>query len=544
MCIIHKNKTQICGQTTTRVLLIKEKDCEKGKIHKKILLKLSHFTKTILLQNQKNGVKFIFSYFQIKTCNSRCLSYNGEQAKELADVVGSFIFMSGDDFMEKYRIDGSRALYEQLKEYVPGGVGSSFHKPKYRDYPVAVAYGKGSRLYDVDGNEYIDYIAGFGPMLLGYAPESVNKAVQEQLKSGSHFSAPTYQMLELAGLLTEVIPSAEMVSFQNSGTEVVMQALRLARAYTGKYKIIKFEGQYHGWADEEKVTTTASNVEELGDRESPNKILSTKGMKPNSADWLILAPWNDLDYLERIMKEQGDEIAAVITEPIMCDSGPILPKGGFLKGLRELTKKYKIVLIFDEVITGFRVSLGGAQEYYGVTPDLSTFAKAVTAGYPFGVVAGKKEIMSCGVPASGTFNANPVGVAAAIAAIKELQEPGTYRHLQETGDALLAGFRKLAEKYHVKIYTRAIGGIFVLYFGFEEDADDFRDWLTKADIRFYEEFVKRCEEYGVRFTDERGREYISTAHTQEDVARTLQVADLVLSEMTKDGWSTARGAGE
>lgn len=504
-----------------------------GKINKNILPKLSNFTKNILSKSDKKRYEIYFSYFWMKTCNSRGFPYNEGQAKELTVVVGS-LFDSGDDCMEKYKIDGSLKLYEQLREYLPGGVGSSFHKPEYRDYPVAVSYGKGSKIYDVDGNEYIDYVAGFGPMLLGYAPEGVNKAVQEQLKSGSHFSAPTYQMLELTELLTQVIPSAEMVSFQNSGTEVVMQALRLARAYTGKYKIIKFEGQYHGWSDEEKVSITASCVEELGDRERPNKILATKGMKPNSADWLIIAPWNDLDYLENIMKEQGDEIAALITEPIMCDSGPILPKTGFLEGLRRLTEKYGIVLIFDEVITGFRVSLGGAQEYYGVTPDLSTFAKAVTAGYPFGVVAGKKEIMSCGVPASGTFNANPIGVAAAIATIKELQAPGTYERLQETGDALAAGFKKLAQKYGLKIYTRAIGGIFVLYFGFEEDTEDFRDWLTKADTKFYEEFVRRCEEYGVRFTDNRGREYISTAHTPGDVERTLLVADTVLGEMLEN----------
>lgn len=437
-------------------------------------------------------------------------------------------------FMEKYHMEGSEALYEQLRDYLPGGVGSSFHKPRYRDYPAAAAYAKGSKFYDVDGNEYIDYIAGFGPMLLGYAPDAVNRAVQEQLKSGSHFSAPTKKLLELCTTLREIIPSAEMVCFQNSGTEVVMQALRLARAYTGKYKIIKFEGQYHGWSDEEKVTITASCTEELGLRDKPNKILATKGMKPNSADWLIIAPWNDLEYLENIMKEQSDEIAAVITEPIMCDSGPILPKPGFLQGLRKLTEKYGIVLIFDEVITGFRVALGGAQEYYHVTPDLSTFAKAVGGGYPFGVVAGRKEIMNCGVPASGTFNANPIGVAAALATIGELRKEGTYEKLQKTADALAEGFQKLAIKHKIPIYTRAVRGIFVLYFGFSEDVQDFREWLTKADTGFYEEFVKRCEEYGVRFTDNRGREYISTAHTMEDVDRTLQIADIVLGEMVGD----------
>lgn len=433
--------------------------------------------------------------------------------------------------MKRYCIDGSKKLHDELVKYIPGGVGSFYNTPNYRDYPVAMAYGKGSKLYDVDGNEYIDYIAGFGPMLLGYSPEAVNKAVQAQVEKGSHFSAPTEQLLKLGKLLTEVIPSAEMVCFQNSGTEVVMQALRLARAYTGKYKIIKFEGQYHGWSDEEKVSITATDISQLGNRANPNKILHTKGMKPNSADWLIVAPWNDLEYLENIMKEQGDEIAAVITEPIMCDSGPVLPKEGFLQGLRDLTTKYGIVLIFDEVITGFRASLGGAQGYYDVTPDISTFAKAVTAGYPFGVVAGKREIINCGAPSSGTFNANPIGVAAAIATIEELKKPGVYEHMQSIGDALVAGFRELAGKYHIPIFTKAINGFFFLYFGYEENPDDFRDWLTKADIDFYEEFVKRCEEYGIRFTDERGREYISTAHTMEDVKRTLEVADCVLSEM-------------
>lgn len=423
-------------------------------------------------------------------------------------------------------------MHMDLKKYVQGGVSSSFHKPQYRDYPVAIAYGKGSKLYDVDGNEYIDYIGGFGPMILGYAPEAVTEAVEEQLKYGSHFSAPTLSMLDLCRLLTGVIPSAEMISFQNSGTEAVMQALRLARAYTGKNKIIKFEGQYHGWSDEEKITITASSVEELGNRENPNKILHTRGMRPDSGQWLLIAPWNDLDYLENLMRDHQGEIAAVITEPIMCDSGPILPRQGFLSGLRKLTRKYGILLIFDEVITGFRAALGGAQEYYHVTPDLSTFAKAITAGFPFGVIAGKKEIMDQGVPSSGTFNGNPVGVAAALATIKELQKPGVYRYLETIGTALADGFQKLGTKYKIPVYTRVVGGIFILYFGFENDVSDYREWLEKADTALYEDFVKGCERYGVRFTDQRGREYISTAHTMEDVKRTLQVADIVLGEIT------------
>ena len=433
--------------------------------------------------------------------------------------------------MEKYSTARSKALYETNKKYVTDGVGSYFHRAKYQEYPIAIESGKGSKIYDVDGNEYIDYVAGFGPMLLGHCPETVEKAVIKQIQRGTHFSAPTKELGELGKKLTEIIPSAEQICFQNSGTEVVMYALRLARAYTGKYKIIKFEGQYHGWSDEEKISISAETVEELGDRNCPNKIIHTKGQRLSSADDLIVLPWNDLEILERTLKEQGDQIAAVITEPIMCDSGPILPLPGYLEGLRKLTKEYGVLLIFDEVITGFRASLGGAQEYYGVTPDISTFAKAVASGYPFGVVAGKKEIMECGLHAAGTFNGNPVGTAAALATIEALSQPGIYEHLDKMGELLADGFRKLATKYDLKIYTRHIGGIFVLYFGFDYDVKDYREWLQVADVEFYEKFVQGMEEYGVRLTDERGREYISARHSEEDIRKTLEIADVVLAEI-------------
>ena len=320
-----------------------------------------------------------------------------------------------EDDMRRYQTEGSRRLHQQTVPYLLDGVGSSFHVSSYRDYPVAMTHGKGSKLYDVDGNEYIDYVLGFGPMLLGYCPPAVDRAVAEQLRRGSHFSAPTEDLKRLSQRLVEIIPSAELVAYQNSGTEVVMYALRLARAYTGKYKIVKFEGQYHGWSDEEKVSIDASCVEELGDRENPRKILHTKGQRLSSAEDLIVLPWNDLPALERTLAARGGEIAAVLMEPCMCDSGPILPKPGYLEGVREVTRKYGVLLIFDEVITGFRLALGGAQAYYGVTPDLSTFAKAIASGYPFGAVVGRREVMACGVPASGTFNGNPIGVAAALA---------------------------------------------------------------------------------------------------------------------------------
>lgn len=310
-----------------------------------------------------------------------------------------------------------------------------------------------------------------------------------------------------------------------------MYALRLARAYTGKYKIIKFEGQYHGWSDEEKITISADTVEELGDRNCPNKIIHTKGQRLSSADDLIVLPWNDLAILEKTFQDQKDKIAAVIMEPIMCDSGPILPLPGYLEGVRKLTRDYGILLIFDEVITGFRVALGGAQEYYGVTPDISTFAKAIANGYPFGAVVGRKDIMECGIHAAGTFNGNPVGTAAALATIRELSRPNVYEHLEELGALLEDGFGRLAKKYDLKIYARHIGGIFILYFGFDKDVSDYREWLETADVAFYEEFVKRMEGYGIRLTDLRGREYLSTEHTKADIEKTLEIADIVFGEM-------------
>lgn len=432
--------------------------------------------------------------------------------------------------MERYQTAESKRLFEETKEYLVDGVTSSFHLPTYRDYPILMESGKGAHLTDVDGNDYIDYIQGFGPMLLGYCPDDVNQAVSRQLEKGTHFSAPTRDTLRLCRKLTEIIPCAEKISFANSGTECVMYALRLARAYTGRYKVIKFEGQYHGWSDEEKVTISAKTAAELGERDKPTKILHSKGQRLTSADDLILLPWDDEDLLEKTLKEQGNEIAAVIMEPVMCDSGPILSKPGYLEKVRALTKQYGVVLIFDEVITGFRVSRGGAQEYYGVTPDLATFAKACASGYPMAFVAGKKEIMES-THASGTFNGNALVTAASLATIEDLSKPGVYEHLNELGEQLCKGFEKLAKKYGIKIYARHLGGIFVLAFGYDYDIRDYREWLDKADLPFYEKFVAAMEAYGVRLTDTRGREYISVAHTEEDIEKTLAIADQVLGEL-------------
>ena len=328
--------------------------------------------------------------------------------------------------MNKLNSEKSKQLFLETKKYLVDGVASSFHKTVSEEYPICMKYGKGSKLYDVDGNEYIDYVAGFGPMILGYSPEAVNEAVIKQVEEGSQFSATTYNLCQLSKKLTEIIPSAEIVSFQSTGTEANMYAFRVVRAFTGKDKIVKFEGQYHGWSDEQKITINAPSIGLLGPQNKPWKLLGSAGQREASGEDLLIMPWNDIDVLRDLFEKRGHEIAAVITEPYMCDEGPIMPKEGYLKQLRELTSEYNILLVFDEVITGFRLALGGAQEYFDVTPDVSVFGKAIAGGYPLSMICGKREIMEFGVHASGTFNANPISVAAALATIAELEREGVY----------------------------------------------------------------------------------------------------------------------
>lgn len=430
---------------------------------------------------------------------------------------------------KKYDTSKSKALHAECSKYLVDGVGTAFQIPHYAKYPVCITHGKGSHCYDVDGNDYIDYILGFGPLILGHCPPAVTAAVADQLTRGSLFSAPNDDVLELGKTLCEIIPCAEAVSFQSSGSEAVIYAWRLARAFTGKNKVVKIEGHYHGWTDEAKISIEADTVEELGDRDNPKKIIHTKGQRPSSADDIYLAPWNDLDYLEKLLSEH-DDIAVVCMEPVMFDSGPIMPKKGYLEGVREITKRHGVLLMFDEVITGFHVALGGAQEKYGVVPDLATFGKAITAGYAFAAIAGRSDVMHASHPA-GTFSCWPIGTAAALATIKELRKPGVYERFDEIGEMLCEGFRKLGKKYDLKVFTRHVGAVFVLYFGFTEDVEDLRDWIAHADVDFYQKFVQGMEEYGVRMTSKRGRIYLSTAHTNEDIEKTLDIADQVLGEI-------------
>ena len=427
-----------------------------------------------------------------------------------------------------YNTAKSAELYQSATKYLVGGVASSLHKSANEAYPIYAVRGKGSRFVDADGNEYIDYMGSFGPSILGFAPDAVNEAVIRQVQEGTHFALPTESVNILSKKLTEILPCAEMVGYQSTGTEADMIALRLARAYTGKEKIIRFEGHYHGWSDELNVSVHPPVESVMGPRNAPWRLMSNAGQRRASSDDIIVLPWNDLDILETTLRRHGHEIAALIMEPVMYNQEPIMPKPGYLEGVRELTRKYDVLFIFDEVITGFRLALGGAQEYFGVTPDIVVFAKAIAAGYPISGVGASKAIMESGVHPAGTFNANPLCVAAALATISELEKPGVYENLNRISTMLKEGVLALAKKHDIKLWCDNQVSIWQLQFGIDAPMKDVRDTF-KVDKKLYSRFYAECLKRGIRLHPSRGRFYISTAHTEEDVAQTLRVFDEVFA---------------
>ena len=432
--------------------------------------------------------------------------------------------------MNRYETKTSKRLYEEAVRYLVGGVASSLHKSEAEPYPVYAERGEGSHLFDVDGNEYIDYMGSFGPSILGFNNAKVADAVSQQAREGSHFAMPTRSINELARRIVDLLPCAEMAGFQSTGTEANLVNFRLARAYTGKDKIVKFEGHYHGWADELMVSTKATSVKMMGPRSKPWRCLESPGQLESCYADIIVLPWNDLDAVRRTFRRMGHEIAAVITEPVMYNAEPVRPAPGFLEGLRALTAEFEILLILDEVITGFRVAPGGAQEYYGVTPDLCTFGKAFAGGYPIAGVAGKKEILESGVHPAGTFNANPLCVAAALATLDQLAMPGTYESLDRITMSIVSGVREMAARLGVKLFCDGQVSIWQLQFGIDAPMHDYRDNF-KVDKQTYQKFYASCLAKGLKLHPSRGRFYVSTAHTQADVARTLEIMEDSMKEL-------------
>src|SRR5690625_1270484 len=344
--------------------------------------------------------------------------------------------------MENSRYAESAALLERSKRVLAGGVSSEFRKFS-SPHALFYTHGEGSRLFDVDGNEYLDFSLSQGPLILGHSHPEVLKAINEYSNCGQLFAGQHLREIELAEKLNQLIPSAELMRFSLDGSTAVQTAFRIARAKTGRKKFLRFEGHYHGWLDNVCWGLSAPSSEALGERESPEVYPWTEGLPGSVRDDFIIIPWNDIHLLRETVADRYSEIAAIITEPVMCNNGCILPEDGFLQGMRELCDQYDIALIFDEVITGFRLGLGGAQEYFEILPDISVFAKAMASGYPISAVVGKKEWMvlleESKVIHAGTMNSNTPTVAAALATISVLEDENPYARIFRYGNKLKIG---------------------------------------------------------------------------------------------------------
>ncbi|WP_236969116.1 aspartate aminotransferase family protein [Membranihabitans marinus] len=426
----------------------------------------------------------------------------------------------------------SAALLERSKKVLAGGVSSEFRK---YNYPHALFYShaEGTKIYDVDGNEYLDFTLSQGPMILGHSHPEVIKAIESYSATGQLFAGQHIQEVELAEKLQSIIPSAELIRFSLSGSEAVQTAFRIARAKTGKHKFIRFEGHYHGWLDNVTWGLSQPSPEDLGDRSAPNVFPWTKGLPEHTSKEFTILPWNDLDLVKKTLAEQHHEIAAIITEPVMCNKGCILPNEGFLEGLRELCDEYGIALIFDEVITGFRLSLGGAQSLFGITPDLSIFAKAIANGYPISAIVGKKSWMASledgSVIHAGTLNSGNAPVAAALATISILERDKPHQRMFELGNMLKNGLREVAAKYGQNLLVAGPGPMVGSYFTDVKEIKDYRDTLSFDNAKL-RRFIVAMQQEGIRIIG-RGLWYISAAHTEKDITTAIQASDRVLKSL-------------
>jgi glutamate-1-semialdehyde 2,1-aminomutase len=426
----------------------------------------------------------------------------------------------------------SWVLYERAKHVLAGGVSSEFRKYSY-PHPLFFTEGRGSHLIDIDGNDYLDYTLSQGPLILGHSHPEVLAAVQCSSATGQVFAGMHMQELELAETIQQIIPAAELLRFSLDGSEAVHTALRLARAATGRPQFLRFEGHYHGWLDNVAFGINGPSLAGLGSRERPTAHPWTQGLPTRVFDEALVLPWNDLALVERTLAKHADQIAAVITEPIMCNSGCILPEAGFLSGLRNLCDAYGVLLIFDEVITGFRLGLSGAQGYYGVTPDLAIFGKALANGYPISVLAGKRHFMNLiaeGVVIhAGTMNANLPTVAAAQATIKVLQREQVHQKLFALGERLMNGLRAVAEESNQPLRIQGPGPMFHTGFTTSSAVREYRDSLS-YDKAKGSAFINALHERGIRVIG-RGLWYLSAAHTEAEIDTTIEIVQQVLCSM-------------
>jgi glutamate-1-semialdehyde 2,1-aminomutase len=434
-----------------------------------------------------------------------------------------------------------RRLWERACRVLPGGVSSNV-KMEERPQPMFFAHAEGSRLVDFDGNTYVDYTCGYGPVVLGHAYPTVVAALQHAAARGLVYGGQHEGEVLLAEQLVSLVPCLEMVRYNCTGSEAMAAAVRLARGHTGRTKVVRFAGHYHGWFDEQLISTHPAP--DNGEAAHPESV----GQSPSATEHLIVAPWNDAHALTRVFDAHGRDVAAVVMEPIMCNSGVIMPADGYLEHVRALCSEHGSVLIFDEVITGFRVHLGGAQAMLGVTPDLAVFGKAIANGFPLSCVGGRREIMerisSGGIVHAGTFNGNPLGVAAARATLEELarNEGAAYQRLTAVGQRLMQGIRQAAAARGIPVLLQGPGPVFYMWFTEAEAIGDYRA-SARVSREPYARFAVALLSAGVRVIPG-GRWYISLSHSDDDVERTIAAVGRALDETPADALAVGARAGE
>ena len=427
------------------------------------------------------------------------------------------------------RTDTSEALFERASRYIPGGVNSPVRAFRAVGLtPLYIDHGRGAHVFDADGNEYIDYISSWGPLLLGHAFPPIQEAIRQELEKGTSYGACNAREVEMAELIcTKFFPSVERVRMVNSGTEATMSAVRLARGYTGRDKIIKFEGCYHGHADTFLISA-GSGLATFGQS-------SSAGVTEHIIEDTLVATYNDIESVRRLLEEYRGQVAAVILEPIMGNMGLIPPAPSFLEELRRLTELEDVLLIFDEVISGFRAARGGAQELYGVRPDLTCLGKIIGGGLPVGAFGGRADIMERLAPLgdvyqAGTLSGNPLALAAGITMLQTLAEPDFYTRLEEKGQAFEATIRPILDRYADRLSYNRVGSLSTIFFrpgGVRSNAE-----AKEADTATYARYFRGMIERGIYLPPSQFEcIFLSMVHTQEDFDRTASAMDEVLREV-------------